>query len=351
MKRFESFGSFAVCTLLLLLLGWAAPAAAQEYSTWSDPQVAFPVPAGWYVSETTWVAERLIFATPLRVDPQRLLRGEAEVDALIQVKIDALDSTLAQIPLTELIGDLETRYRMASGGASYSVLQMGLTRLSGRDAAILVTEQQGFYDYSALVKSEEYLYEVRVAYRKNMESRYRDLPERVFTSLRVPELSQAWETTRRDTFLAALELPAGWHVRAVEGVVPAVFFTEEPLGEALQVGTGVSLVKVHNYAAAFGLASAEPAEAYRFWLGTLLAEAGRTAHRVLSAGEVRVGGVPSLFVELSYEDPQTGEHIQLINVSTARDGHFYNATFEAPVSRFYALRPMYIAAIRSLTWK
>lgn len=342
-----------MCTFLLLLHLWATPPlqAQRGEATWNDPQVAFPLPAGWHVSETTWVAERLIFATPRPVDPQRLLRGEEEVDALVQVKIDALDSTLAEIPLTELVGDLESRYRMASGGASYSVVEMGLTRIDGKDAAILVTEQHGFRDYSVLVRTDEYLYEVRVAYRTSQEASYRDLPETILANLRIPPLSHSWETARRDTFLAAVDLPAAWHVHAVEGATPAVFFSEEPLEGNLDVRTGVSLVKVHHYAAAFGLASAEPAEAYRFWLGTLLAEAGKTDHRVLGAGEVRVGGVSSLYVELSYEDPQSGEHIQLINVSTARDGHFYNATFQAPVRRFYALRPMYLAALRSLTWK
>lgn len=352
MKRFEPRGTFAIGTVLLLLFGAVWPAmGASSYTVWNDPQVSFPVPSDWYVAETTWIAERLIFATPRRIAPERLLRGEAEVDALIQVKIDALDTTLAEIPLAELVADLETRYRTAAGGAAYSVQQMGLTRIDGREAAILVTEQDGYRDYSVLLRSSEYLYEVRIAYRRSRQSLYGDLPERVLGSLRISEPANTWPTARRDSFLATLDLPASWQQRSVEGVTPAVFYTEEPLGEDLRVQTGVSLVKVHNYAAAFGLSSSQPAEVYRFWLQRLLAEAEKSPHRVLHAAEVSIGGAPSLYIELSYEDAATGEHVQLINVSTARDGHFYNATFEGPVRRFYALRPMYLAAIASLRWK
>ena len=210
----------------------------------------------------------------------------------MQVKIDALDIELAQLPLSELIRDLETRYRLANGGARYSVRQMGLTQVDGRESAILVTEQDGFIDHSLLIRSAEYLYEVRVAYRRAQSYLYEDLPEQVIRSLRLPSLAETWQTRRRDTFLATLELPPSWHLRSVEGATPAVFLTEEPVSESLEVETGVSLIKVHNVAAAFGLPRGEPTEAYRFWLQRLLGELQGGPYRLLNAAEIEVGASP-----------------------------------------------------------
>lgn len=327
------------------------------YRLWSDPQFDIPLPAGWHPIEATWVAERLFFATPEPIDVSALLEDEShDLAGIIQVKIDALDANLRAIPLTELAEETVLSYRqiLEEEGAFFQVVDVQTIGVGGHEGVVFETVQEDVRDHTLLVRTDDYLYEVRVMYAENLAEGYRPLADLVFSQFRLKKAVSTEDISVHSSPIGAVSLPSSWHMMTREGPIQQVYITRENLEEEGQYWAGASLIKLDQISAHFGLeegAEIDPSTIYSRWFPSYVESVADSVFRLIRAEEISIQGRPSLVIELSLLDRGSGRFIQLVNVSTVIGESFYNATFEAPVEEYYQFQPVFQDAIESLLWR
>lgn len=361
--RLESLTSVWV-SLALAALVWSLsplPALAQQggrdLEIWSDPQIRLPIPQGWHRLEASWVAERILIATPVPVSASELFDGdEIDVPAIVHVKIDALDPLLQGMPLDKIADGMieEHSTRLKEAQLEFEVLARGERRTGGRPSVAVTTRQDSTINHALFVRTQGYLYEVTLAYELEHAAVYEGLADQIFDGVELKSIDAGSISMEpRETLLARLAAPRGWHEHTVEGGLPQVVISKEnTVSTGGRYRTGISLLKITEYRRAFNLSdSATLDDVYGLWLQSYVSGMTGVPYRLLQAGEIVLDSGVSLLIEASFEDRAAGHFTQLFNVVTAVGDDFYIATFEAPVDEFYLLRPAYLESIAGLRWR
>lgn len=342
-----------LAAISLVSLPGQSQSAILEWEVWSDPQIDLPVPRGWHRTELTWVAERILIATPTPPETElSVADGGLDAPAVIHVKIDALDSLLFNMPLAEIAGAMveEISGRLEAEGLDHEVLERSELTVGDREAFKVVVRQDTTVSHVLLFRTEGYLYEVTVGYEQEHGAAYEALVAPVLAGVRPkspPADSIALEF--RTTLLARLPAPSGWHERTTEGELPQVIISQEDArGAGRRYQTGISLLKIplNSEVSPSGLG-----ELYGIWLESYVAEMSGGPFRLIQAGEILLDSGPSFLIEASFQDPQSGSFTQLFNVITAVGDRLYIATFEAPVETFHLVRPAFLESIARLEWR
>jgi len=353
----------AAASLLIAALLWissACPGKAQaqgfDLDVWRDPQVEIAVPTGWNRIEASWVAERMLIATPASVDPQAILSSSGlDVDAAIHVKIDALDPVLQQMPLEEIAEAMihEVSERLKGEGLEFRVLGRGESTVGGTKGVIVSTRQGSMISHALLTRTDGYLFEVALTYEASEADRYQMLVQPVLGSVRFKEGTVQVPTEERTTLLARLRVPRGWHEYTEEGAVPQVVISREQLAQrGDRYHAGFSILKIADYRHVFNLSpQASLDEVYAAWLEAYVRGMADSAYRLLQAGLLAHATGPSFLIEASFQDPLSGRYVQLFNLVTALGDDFYVAVYEAPVEEFYQLRQAYLDSISTIRWR
>lgn len=356
-----TIGAWISLVLTFLVASWSPLAGAAQRETeleiWSDPQLRLPIPAGWHRLEATWIAERILIATPEPLGAEELFGAdEVDVPAIVHAKIDALDPVLAQVPLDAIADALVDQLASQSEetGSAFDVLRREATSVGEYEAYRFGTRRGDTSHHSLFIRTKGHLYEVTVAFEVDRSQEYEGLVEAIFSGVEPqPVVAETTPMEERETPLARLFAPQGWEPRTIEGSLPQVVLTKDDvdlLGGRYR--TGISLLKVAQYRQAFDLPDAATvADLYDVWLQRYAASMAAMPHRLLQAVEIMIDAGPSLLIEASFEDPVLGHHAQLFNVVTAVGDDFYIATFEAPVDEFFLLRPVFLESIASLRWR
>ena len=201
--------------------------------------VGSPDPAadsqGWHRLEASWVAERILIATPVPVSASELFDGdEIDVPAIVHVKIDALDPLLQGMPLDKIADGMieEHSTRLKEAQLEFEVLARGERRTGGRPSVAVTTRQDSTINHALFVRTQGYLYEVTLAYELEHAAVYEGLADQIFDGVELKSIDAGSISMEpRETLLARLAAPRGWHEHTVEGGLPQVVISKEKTAE------------------------------------------------------------------------------------------------------------------------